>query len=319
MTDILPPVDVPAGPTRLSDPAADRPSVRARTGGSLRLGIPFALVHLSCLAVLIVGWSPVAVGVCVAMYVARLFGITGFYHRYFSHQAFRVSRPVQFAGAVLGAAAAQRGPLWWAAHHRRHHRYTDRPGDPHSPVQNGLLYSHVFWIFAPKNHGTDLEVVGDLAAYPELRFIDRFHHLVPAVAIGAMLLLGFGLGHLWPSLHTSAPQMLVWGFSISTVFLYHATFSINSLAHRFGTRRYGTKDASRNNWALALATMGEGWHNNHHRFPGAARQGFAPWELDITWLGLRALAKVRVVRDLRPVPLHILAVTKSSRSAAVSP
>ncbi len=311
MTDTLPPVD--AAP---ASALVGRRSLRARTSGSLRLGVPFALVHLSCLAVLIVGWSPIAVGVCVGMYVARLFGITGFYHRYFSHRAFNVTRPVQLAGAVLGAAAAQRGPLWWAAHHRRHHRYTDRTGDPHSPVQDGLLSSHLFWIFAPSNHDTNLEMVEDLAAFPELRFIDRFHHLVPALTMGAMFLLGFAFGHLWPGLHTSGPQMLVWGFSVSTVLLYHATFSINSLAHRFGTRRYETKDASRNNATLALLTMGEGWHNNHHRFPGAARQGFAAWELDVTWLGLRILAKLHVVRDLRPVPSHILSVASGRRPAA---
>jgi stearoyl-CoA desaturase (delta-9 desaturase) len=248
------------------------------------------------------------------MYVARMFGITGFYHRYFSHRAFRVGRPVQFAGAVLGASAAQRGPLWWAAHHRRHHRYTERPGDPHSPVLDGLLSSHLFWIFAAANHDTDLAAVEDLAVFPELRFIDRFHHLVPAVTIGAMFALGYGLGHAWPGLHTSGPQMLVWGFSVSTVLVYHATFSINSLAHRFGSRRYETKDASRNNAGLALLTMGEGWHNNHHRFPGAARQGFAPWELDATWLMLRALARLGLVRDLRPVPAPVLAVARAGRS-----
>jgi stearoyl-CoA desaturase (Delta-9 desaturase) len=315
MTDILPPVDAPTEPTTAP---VERPSLRARTSGSLRLGVPFALVHLSCLAVLIVGWSPIAVAICVTMYVARLFGITGFYHRYFSHRAFSVTRPVQFAGAVLGAAAAQRGPLWWAAHHRRHHRYTDRAGDPHSPVRDGLLSSHLFWIFAPGNHDTNLEMVEDLAAFPELRFIDRFHHVVPALTMGSMFLLGYGLGHLWPGLHTSGPQMLVWGFSISTVLLYHATFSINSLAHRFGTRRYDTKDASRNNWSLALLTMGEGWHNNHHRFPGAARQGFAVWELDVTWIGLRILAKLHLVRDLRPVPPHIMSVAAPRRPAPAS-
>ena len=309
MTDVLP----SAGGAPVAAAASRK---KASAAGSWRLGVPFGLVHLSCLAVLLVGWSPVAVGVCVGMYVARLFGITGFYHRYFSHRAFRVSRPVQFGGALLGASAAQRGPLWWAAHHRRHHRATDRPGDPHSPVQGGFLRSHVFWIFAPANHDTDVALVEDLAAYRELRFLDRYHHVVPAATIAAMFVLGVVVGHVWPGSHTSGPQMLVWGFSISTVCLYHATFAINSLAHTVGTRRYDTNDTSRNNWALALLTMGEGWHNNHHRFPTAARQGFAWWELDVTWLGLRALSKLRVVRDLRPVPPRILAVTKGHRTAA---
>ena len=279
--------------------------------GSWRLCLPFALVHLSCLAVLVVGWSPVALGACAATYLLRMFGITAYYHRCFSHRAFRLSRRAQFLGACLGASAAQRGPLWWAAHHRRHHRATDRPDDPHSPAQDGLTYSHVLWVFAPANRATDAELVADLAVFPELRLLDRFHHLVPALFGLGVLGAGSIIGRLWPDAHTSGPQLLVWGFCISTVLLYQATFAVNSFGHLAGTRTFATRDDSHNNWWLAIATLGEGWHNNHHRFPGGARAGFAPWELDLTWLGLRLLARLGLVHELRPVPPRLLAAARA--------
>ena len=282
-------------------PGSEKPSERSRQSG-WRLGIPFILLHLSCLLVLIVGWSPVAVVVCVLSYLIRMFGITAFYHRCFSHRAFRVSRPIQALGACLGAAAAQRGPLWWVAHHRRHHQRTDRAGDPHSPVIDSVASSHVLWMFARSNQRTDTEVVPDLAAYPEMRLLDRFHHVMPIVYAAGVFGLGSVLQLLWPALHTSGLQMLVFGFSISTVLLYQATFAVNSLGHTIGSRRFETKDASHNIWWLALLTLGEGWHNNHHRFPYAARAGLAIWEADMTWIALRLMARLKLVRDLRPVP-----------------
>ncbi|MGO9341654.1 MAG: acyl-CoA desaturase [Acidimicrobiales bacterium] len=290
-------------------------SVAVSGHGTWRLGVPFILVHLSCLAVLIVGWSPVAIVVCVLSYLIRMFGITAFYHRCFSHRAFRVTRPVQLIGACLGASAAQRGPLWWVSHHRRHHQRTDRIGDPHSPVIDGLATSHVLWMFAPANRATDPQVVPDLAAYRELRLLDRFHHVMPALYAAGMFGLGSILQVLWPGLHTSGLQMLVFGFSISTVLLYHATFAVNSLGHTTGSRKFETRDRSRNNWWLAVLTLGEGWHNNHHRFPYAARAGLAVWEADMTWVALRLMASLRLVRDLRPVPLTLKAGSASPASA----
>ena len=269
---------------------------------SWRLGIPFILLHLSVLGVFFVGISWVAVLVGLVSYVTRAFGITAFYHRYFSHRGFQVPRAVQLAGATLGAAAAQQGPLWWVSHHRAHHRNTDRPGDPHSPVVDGFWYSHVRWIFDPKNAETDLSRVRDLARFPELRFLDRFHHLVPLASLVATFVLGMVLGHVDPGLHTSGPQMAIWGFVIPTVVLYHSTFAVNSLAHRFGKRRFETDDASRNNWLIAVMVLGEGWHNNHHRFPGSARQGIGRFELDPTWWGIRSLAFLGLASKLRGVP-----------------
>jgi stearoyl-CoA desaturase (delta-9 desaturase) len=265
--------------------------------------VPFLALHLGCLAVLWVGWSPVAVAVAVALYVVRMFAITGFYHRYFSHRAFRTGRAWQFVFAVLGNSAVQRGPLWWAAHHRHHHRVSDSAEDMHSPRTQGFLRSHVGWILHAGNFRTRLELVPDLAKFPELRFLDRFDALVPLLLGVGLFALGSLLAALRPEWHTSGWQIFVWGFVISTVVTSHATFTINSLSHLLGTRRYETGDDSRNNPLLALLTFGEGWHNNHHRFPGSVRQGFYWWELDLTWLGLMGLRALGIVRDLNPVPV----------------
>ncbi|MEO5799000.1 MAG: acyl-CoA desaturase [Gemmatimonadales bacterium] len=271
-------------------PAAS--SLRAPSVDWVRV-IPFAAMHLACLGVLVVGFDSRAVLVAAGLYGVRMFAITGFYHRYFSHRAFHASRGVQFCFAVIGASAVQRGPLWWAAHHRKHHRHADTPDDVHSPGQHGFWWSHMGWITAAVNFPTDLHEVRDLARFPELRWLDRFDVAVPALLAATLFALGG-----WP--------FLVWGFFVSTVVLFHATCLINSLAHTLGSRRYATDDASRNSLALALITFGEGWHNNHHRFPGAARQGFYWWEFDLTYYLLWILARFGVIHSLRPVPRRIL-------------
>jgi len=263
--------------------------------------LPFLGLHLACLGVIWVGASAFALWTAAALYALRMFAITGFYHRYFSHKAFRASRPVQFAFAVLGAASVQRGPLWWAAHHRHHHRHADTEHDVHSP-RHGFWRSHVTWFLTPRGFRTDTAAVRDLARFPELRLLDRFDLLVPVLLAAGLYALGTWLEQAHPSLGTDGPQLLVWGFFVSTVVLFHATVSINSLAHRWGRRRFATRDDSRNNALLALLTFGEGWHNNHHHYPGSARQGFAWWELDLTYLGLRLLALAGLVSNLRPVP-----------------
>ena len=263
--------------------------------------IPFVALHLACLAVFWVGVSVVAVAVAIALYLLRMFAITAFYHRYFSHKAFKTSRPVQFLFAVLGASATQRGPLWWAAHHRKHHRHADQEADPHSPKQ-GFWWSHMGWFLSDSYYQADYSLVSDLKKYPELRLLDRFDILVPILLAVSLFALGNFLEHSQPQLGTSGGQMLVWGFFISTVVLVHATLSINSLAHRFGKQRYNTGDESRNNALLALLTLGEGWHNNHHHYPVSARQGFFWWELDISYYLLKGMARLGLVWDLRTVP-----------------
>lgn len=266
--------------------------------------IPFVLLHASCLFVFAVGWSWTAVAIAIAAYAVRMFAITAFYHRYFSHRSFRTSRLVQFLAAVVGSSAVQRGPIWWASHHRAHHQHSDQKQDVHSPAQDGFWWSHVGWILSRGNFRPKLDLVPDLVRYPELRFLDRFDIVVPLLSLVGFYLLGefsAGLG-----LQTSGAQVVVWGFCISTIVTHHITFSINSFAHRFGSTSYATADDSRNNWFLSLLTFGEGWHNNHHRYPGSARQGFLWWQADLSYYLLRAMAAVGLVWRLNPVPTRIV-------------
>lgn len=265
--------------------------------------VPFVLMHLACLFAFVVGVSPIAILVAAIAYLVRMFAITGFYHRYFSHRSFKTSRVGQFIFGVLGAAAVQRGPLWWAAHHRHHHAHSDRKDDPHSPLQHGFLRSHMGWFLSKRGFVPDLKRVRDLLQFPELRWLDRFDIIVPVALAAGMFGLGALLENLAPHLGTSAWQMLVWGFFISTVACYHGTYTINSLSHVFGRQRYRTGDSSRNNWMLALVTLGEGWHNNHHHYPSAARQGFYWWEIDITFYVLKAMSWLGIIWDLKPVPI----------------
>jgi stearoyl-CoA desaturase (Delta-9 desaturase) len=275
--------------------------------------VPFLGLHLSCFAVIWVGTSTTAVMVALALYALRMFAITGFYHRYFSHNAFQTSRAAQFVFALLGASGVQRGPLWWASQHRHHHAHADTPRDSHSSLQHGFLWSHVGWFMARENFPTRTERVLKLASFPELRFLDRYDALVPALLFFALYFLGALLESAAPGLGTSGPQLVVWGFCISTVALYHATFTINSLAHRLGRRRYSTRDESRNSVCLALLTFGEGWHNNHHHYPGAARQGFYWWEIDLTYYVLRMLAVLGIIWDLKEVPIPVRSTRRLAR------
>ena len=267
--------------------------------------IPFVMLHLACFGIIYVGFSWFALLFAVALYVFRMFAITAFYHRYFAHKAFKTSRIGQFIFAVLGASAVQRGPLWWASHHRNHHAHSDEVIDVHSPHQHGFLWSHIGWFLSRANFSTQLDRVKELAHFPELRFLDRFDVLIP-IALGASI---YALGELLaltaPHLNTNGFQLFTWGFILSTVLLYHGTFCVNSLAHVWGKRRYATRDHSRNNALIALITLGEGWHNNHHHFPGSAKQGFYWWEIDFTYYGLRLLAALGIIWDLKTVPIAI--------------
>jgi stearoyl-CoA desaturase (delta-9 desaturase) len=231
-----------------------------------------------------------------------MFGITAGYHRYFSHRTYKTSRAFQFVLGFLGAMSAQKGPLWWASHHRRHHGYSDSADDVHSPVVRGFWWSHVGWFLCRKYGETDVQSIRDLNAYPELRVLNRFHALPPAALSVVTLGIGGLLRVIAPGMNTSATQMLVWGFFISTVLVYHGTFVVNSLAHVFGTRRFPTKDESRNNLLIALITLGEGWHNNHHYAPSSERQGFYWWEIDVSHYILKTLSWCGLVWDLQPPP-----------------
>jgi len=267
--------------------------------------LPILTMHIGALGVLFVSFSWTALGVCLFLYALRACFITGIYHRYFSHKTYKTSRVFQFILALVGTTAAQNGPLWWAAHHRRHHRYSDQEGDIHSPIVNSVFWSHFGWLLSKEHFHTDYKVVQDFSKYPELRFLDKYHMLMP-IALGVfMFWLGEFLATHYPSLGTTGPQMLFYGFFLSTVILYHATFLVNSMAHLWGTRRFKTSDHSRNNWLIAILAMGEGWHNNHHRYPQSERQGFYWWEIDVTHYGLYFLSKLGLVWNLNRPPQHI--------------
>jgi stearoyl-CoA desaturase (delta-9 desaturase) len=255
--------------------------------------VPFVLVHLACVAAIWSGvtWQAIAIG--VTLYWLRIFAIGAGYHRYFSHRAYSTGRVFQFILAFLSQSTAQKSVLWWAAKHRHHHLHSDTALDVHSPQHKGFVYSHMGWIFARKHDGFDMVKVADLARYPELMWLHKYE-LLPAIALAILCFLVAG----WSG--------LVVGFFWSTVLVYHATFCINSLAHVHGRKRYVTGDDSRNNWLLALFTMGEGWHNNHHACQSSVRQGFKWWEIDPTYYLLRALSWIGIVWDLKTPPERVL-------------
>ncbi len=249
----------------------------------------FALVHAAALGVIAIGFSWEGVALCLASYYLRMFAITAGFHRYFSHRTYRLGRVPQFLLAFLGQTAAQKGVLWWASNHRHHHKYSDRPEDIHSPLQGGLWWSHMGWILSPDYVETDLSRVPDLAKYPELRWLDR-HEYVPTFFYAVALSFAFG------------PVGLFYGYLLSTVLLWHGTFSINSVMHVFGRRVFATTDDSRNSFLFALVTMGEGWHNNHHWAPGSAAQGFRWWEIDASYYLLWLGEKLGLLRELHRPP-----------------
>ncbi|MFZ1893689.1 MAG: fatty acid desaturase [Rhodoplanes sp.] len=255
--------------------------------------IPFLLAHFACFAAFWTGITWSAVAICVALYWFRIFAIGAGYHRYFAHRAYATSRAFQLILAVLSQSTAQKSVLWWAAKHRHHHLHSDTEHDIHSPRHKGFIYSHLGWIFTRRHDTADLRKVADLAQYPELMWLHRFQ-VVPAVALGALCFLAAG----WPG--------LVVGFFWSTVLVYHATFCINSLAHVHGSQRYVTGDDSRNNWFLALLTMGEGWHNNHHAYQSSMRQGFRWWEIDCTYYLLVMLSRLGLIWDFKRPPTTVL-------------
>lgn len=255
--------------------------------------VAFIFVHLAPLAAFWTGVTATSIVLCITLYVVRMFGVTAGYHRYFSHRSFKTSRLGQFLLAFLAMSSTQKSVLWWAALHRHHHRHSDQEEDIHSPVLRSFFYSHVGWIFDERYSETRVEDVPDLVKYPELRFLDR-HQLIPGIALGIVCFLIDG----WAG--------LLIGFFLSTVLLYHGTFFINSLAHVHGKQRYLTGDDSRNNWWLAIITLGEGWHNNHHAYQRSTRQGFRWYEIDITYYVLKALSWTGLVWDLGEPPAEVV-------------
>jgi len=255
--------------------------------------IPYWGVHiLAIVGIIICGFSWLGLAIALVCYIPRIFFVTGGYHRYFAHRSYKTSRPFQFLLALGATVTAQKGPLWWAAHHRLHHKLSDEPGDLHSVVQSGFWWAHHGWILSRDLEETDHSRIKDFAKYPELRWLNKYW-VVPVIGIAVITFLIGGF------------FALTWAFAVSTVLCWHGTFTINSLSHYWGNRRYKTADDSRNNPVLAVITMGEGWHNNHHHYQVSARQGFFWWEIDCTYYVLRALSVVGLVWDLHGVPDHV--------------
>ena len=265
--------------------------------------LPFMLVHVACLGALWIGARPIDWVICGVLYFVRTFAVMAGYHRYFSHRSFKTGRGFQFVLAFMAETTGQKGVLWWAAHHRNHHKFSDLPWDWHSPVQKGFWHSHVGWIAERGTEVTDYDRVKDFAKFPEIQWLNR-NWYVPPVLLGFAVTVSFG----WPALFT--------GFFLSTVLVWHVTFIVNSLSHVIGKRRFETADTSRNNWLIAVVALGEGWHNNHHHCMGSARQGFYWWEIDVTYYLLRALAWVGLVWDLREPSSEILADGRARDAAA---
>lgn len=295
----LPPISVaqPEAPPAIAEIAESNaaPFQRVIVNDKIRWreNLPFWSVHAAAVVGAIwVGWSWQAAGWLVGSYCVRMFTVTGIYHRYFSHRTFKTSRVAQFLFALVGVTAVQKGPLWWASHHRRHHKYSDTPEDIHSPRQRGFWWSHMFWILAERYKHADYANIKDFSKYPEIRLLDKYEQWVVVAAAGLVFLLGGATG-------------LFWGFFVATVLVWHGTFTINSLTHVWGKTRYATGDDSRNNVWLALITMGEGWHNNHHYYQRSARQGFFWWEIDMSFYILKTLEAFRIVWDVEGVPAHI--------------
>jgi len=252
--------------------------------------VAFVPLHAACLLLF---WTPFQwsyVLWLVATYAIRMFAITAGYHRYFSHRAYRLGRVSQFAMAFLAQTSAQMGVLWWAGHHRVHHRFSDGENDLHSPIRRSFWWSHIGWIIAGSSKEYDHNAIQDFEKFPELRLLNKYHR-VPAILFGASV-AAIGGYHVF-----------LWGFVLSTVVLWHGTFTINSLAHLWGSRRFETEDGSRNNFFLSLITLGEGWHNNHHKYMFSARQGLRWWEIDITYYVLQLLQLLGIVRELRTPPM----------------
>jgi stearoyl-CoA desaturase (delta-9 desaturase) len=277
------------GPMLVTD---EKPPAEHRSLGQIFNAIGIALIHLGTIYAFWRGADGVLVAMAVVSYFVRMFAVTAGYHRYFSHRTYKTSRVFQFLLAFLGTSATQKGPIWWASAHRRHHKYSDTEMDVHSPKQRGFWYAHMGWWLGRDHEKTDWSQVRDLAKFPELRLLERWHVLGVFTCMGAAAALRGFDGFLW-------------GYVVSTCFLLHGTFTINSLAHVYGSRRYETTDTSRNNPWLALISMGEGWHNNHHHYMNSANQGFYWWEIDMSYYLLKALEKVGLVWDVRKAPKEI--------------
>lgn len=270
--------------------------------------VEMILIHMVPLLAFFTGVTTFDWVVAIVLYFLRMFFVTGFYHRYFSHRTFKTSRWFQFVMAFLAETSMQKGVLWWGAHHRVHHRNSDKPGDPHSMKLYGFWYSHIGWILGPDFKETDYKGISDFTQYKELVWLNKYYVVPPITLMVVLMMLGGIVNGGSITAMFSVPgglSTLLIGFFLSTIVLYHGTFSINSIMHKLGRQRYETGDESRNSALLAFITLGEGWHNNHHYYESSTRQGFFWWEFDITYYLLKVLSWFGLIWDIKEVPKHI--------------
>jgi stearoyl-CoA desaturase (delta-9 desaturase) len=263
----------------------------------------FWIVQASAVLIFFVPFAWPLVALWAVSHFLRAIGLTLSFHRYFAHRAFKMNRAARFLWTLVGTAAMQKGPLWWAGHHVNHHRFADRDGDPHSPMVSGFYYAHIGWFLNDAKHDrleASNPVIRDFSKAREIAWLDTYYAVPPLLLAIAMYLIG---GMPW----------LLWGFCLPTVTLSHSTFAINTINHMFGSRRFETIDDSRNNPLTALFAVGEGWHNNHHRYQRAARNGFYWWEFDPTWYVIRLMAAVGLVWDIQTVPQRIYAEARTAK------
>jgi stearoyl-CoA desaturase (Delta-9 desaturase) len=292
---------------RLTDPDEVQPVVH-ETADRIATGtitaLPFIALGIVCWQVWsdLLRWSDVAV--FLIMYVLTGLGVTVGFHRHLTHRSFKTSRPVRGLLAVLGSVAIEGPVISWVADHRKHHAYSDQEGDPHSPhvghgggfrgALKGLAHAHVGWLFIHTHRGARKRYAPDLIEDPVISFVDRTFLVW---ALGGFV-AAFGLGYAIGGTLDAALTGLLWGAGVRMLVVHHVTYSINSLCHFFGRRRFPTDDESRNLFWLAPFTFGESWHNNHHAFPTSAEHGMRRWEFDPSALVIRGLERLGLVWDV---------------------
>jgi len=284
MPKLLPAVSPATSALTATEPP--RAISRSRTVAEILVAL---IPNLGLIAIPFVSPTAVSFALCAAVMLMCGFGVTVCHHRYFAHRSFKTSRWFQFVLGWWASATGQRGPLWWSAHHRRHHSHSDTEGDVHSPTAGGFLHAHLGWLFGKPAAAPDFRVMRDFAKFPELVWLDRLW-AVPFLLVGfACYLIGGWAG-------------VVYGFCLGCAIVLQITFSINSFAHLFGKQPHPTGDSSRNNWLLGVIGFGEGWHNNHHHSPRTARLGVKWNQIDFGYWMILVLEKLGLIWCVRKTP-----------------
>ena len=263
--------------------------IQRKTGINWATSITMVVFHIGAVAALFMFTWPALIACLVLWWAAGSLGVGMGFHRLLTHRGFKTPKGVEYFLTLCGLLALEAGPIRWVVTHRIHHAHTDAPGDPHTP-REGSWWAHMGWILKGTAQRYDdsvcMRYAPDLMKDPVHRWFEKWYY-VPLVVLGGIL---FAVGG-WP--------MLFWGVFLRVTFNFHTTWLVNSATHLWGTRRFETKDDSRNSWWVALLTWGEGWHNNHHAHPSAARHGLAWYEVDVNWWGIRALQSLGLAKDIK--------------------